>query len=422
MLKRPASLAIACGVFAIGGVNVSMSASLPPASASAATAWPTLLETSLPGGVSADEVQVFAAPPTSDDEQIDDTRALVPIPASLVVLGSRFSVLVDPVAIPIDYRRSDGIVDFSIWVTDATDKSWTTFRSVRAGALPTATSTNAQSSPRYKHVWVDGLETDDDLTGMTDDSGFPVLETKGPNRGAAAAAADYDDETVDVNPDEFVQVELPVAQGPGNDCLKETYKGDVDRSTTIGTSYPIGTSTSRMIHNSSSSNSSDLGVAVGAKNNNGSMEWRAGGTKYTEGSWTGTWEFAGAKRSYRIQTNYHKYILGEGCHGSVHYRRPHIETGGAGNNTNGLTRPDWNEFCSPQPLDYTFTRKDSEGKAYSYGAAVKFAELIGIDLSIKKAYTGYNMLEYKFTGSTKHKLCGKDDYPSKASKMIDRFN
>lgn len=144
-------------------------------------------------------------------------------------------------------------------------------------------------------------------------------------------------------------------------------------------------------------------------------------TLATGGSWTGSWALSGAKRSYRIFTNYHKYILGEGCNGAVHYRRPHIETGGAETNTNGLTRPDWNTYCAPQPLNYTFTREDSEGNAYSYGAAVKFAKFIGIDLSIKKNYTKKNQLEYVFTGGVKHKLCGNNDYPTVAGKMIDRF-
>lgn len=60
-------------------------------------------------------------------------------------------------------------------------------------------------------------------------------------------------------------------------------------------------------------------------------------------------------------------------------------------------------------------------KAYSYGAAVKFKSVIGIDLTIKREYTQSQSLLYKFTGKRKHKLCGNNDYPSMAGKLIDRF-
>ncbi len=422
---RKRSSLVGFAVSAVAATSLTISAA-PPVAGSAdlsPSGWPSLLETSLPDGAVADRVQVFAVPPSSDTEQLEDTAALVSVPASLVVAGQQFSILVDPTAVPVDYRRTDGVVDFSVFITDGTGLSWTTFTSARAGAVPASPTAQSAAASDYEHIWVDGIETDDDLTGTTDNAGYPILRQEPAGDGAAATTADYDDETVDVNPSEFFQAEVPSAPAStGNDCLRETYKGDVDRSTTIGTSYPTGDSTSRMVHTNEVTSSSELGVAVGAKNDSGSMEWKQSGSRYTEGSWTGTWGFSGAKRSYRIYTNYHKYILGEGCHGAVHYRRPHIETGGAATNTNGLTRPGWNDFCSPQPRDYTFTRKDSQGKAYSYGAAVKFAELIGIDLSIKKNYNKGNILEYYFAPGAQHKLCGKDDYPSLASKMIDRFN
>ena len=53
---------------------------------------------------------------------------------------------------------------------------------------------------------------------------------------------------------------------------------------------------------------------------------------------------------------------------------------------------------------------------------MRFKEFIGIDLSIKKNYNSAHILEYHFADGPQHKLCGNNDYPSLAGKIIDRFN
>lgn len=429
MLKR---LVLILGLSSLSAGLLSVLPAATPAADADSAAWPSLLQGSLPSALTATEVDAFVVPPSRDDEQVGSSHMIEPIAAVLSTTGPDFSVLVDPLAIASDLRRPDGIVDFALFVRDAAGTSWTTFTSARAGALSTTLDRRSRRSEAdYDYVWVSVMSTMEDVSGVETDAGYPVLDPQAARdtsssrekaRLVIGGPENYDDEVVDINPWEFAQAEVPAMPATGQDCLEEHYKGDVNVSTTIGTSYPIGTSTSRMVHTNSSSNSSELGVAMGYESSSGTgITWKQSGSRTTGGSWTGAWASSGAKRSYRIVTNYHKYILGEGCNGAVRYRRPHIETGGASTNTNGLTRPDWNTYCSLQPRNFTFTREDSEGNAYSYGAAVKFAKFIGIDLSIKKNYTTKNQLEYVFTGDVRHQLCGNNDYPSVAGKMVDRF-
>ncbi len=129
-----------------------------------------------------------------------------------------------------------------------------------------------------------------------------------------------------------------------------------------------------------------------------------------------------AMRSYRIQTNYHHYAVGKGCHGEVRMWRPHVETGGNDDNTNGLSRPNCNTYCGNMSANFLFERGTSSGKAYSYDAAVKAKSALGLDLSVKRVYNTFQTLAYKFKSDTKlHKLCGNNDYPSMAGKMVDRY-
>jgi len=63
----------------------------------------------------------------------------------------------------------------------------------------------------------------------------------------------------------------------------------------------------------------------------------------------------------------------------------------------------------------------SGGGAYSYGAAVKFAGVLGIDLSIKREWSSSNKLRYDIVGD-RTKLCGNnDDWPSVAGKIMQKW-
>jgi hypothetical protein len=51
---------------------------------------------------------------------------------------------------------------------------------------------------------------------------------------------------------------------------------------------------------------------------------------------------------------------------------------------------------------------------------VKFASLIGIDLSIKRDYDTSQKVVYDVAGSI-NKMCGSDDVPSLAGKVMEKF-
>lgn len=122
-------------------------------------------------------------------------------------------------------------------------------------------------------------------------------------------------------------------------------------------------------------------------------------------------------RSYRTKVNYHKYA---NCFGWTRWE-PHIEIGSATSNYSRLSRPSWNKYCGPVTRGVKWRRYRTDGKSYSYGAAVKFRDLIGIELSGEKQYSSSHTLYYKILGTRKKKLCGNNDYPSKAGKIVERY-
>lgn len=393
---------------------------------------PVLTDLRLPPAAAAPTtVTAVVFPPVPDDMQVGDTFMLREIPVALTPGPGGAQVRLDPRSVPVSLRRANGLVDFTLYVRDEAGKTWSTSLTARGAVLDPPAGTSARQAPSSSEpAWFSPIETERVSREMSA-AGYPRLSqptapqpARSERAFASTTSADYDNEEVDVNPWEYVEVDTALTTG-GSSCLETTYNGDQNISTTVGTTYPIGSTTAKMVHTNSSSNESTLGIAVGAETSGGSVSWQQGGVRTVGGSWELDWQPNGNARSYRILVNYHRFTHGSAaCDRKQYSRRPHIEIGGGGTNTNGVTRPAWNTYCAPQPLNATFRRTNSEGTAYSYGAAVKFSTFIGIDLSGKKNYNSANRIEYYFTGSSgdrRHKLCGNNDYPSVAGKMIDRF-
>ncbi|GEB16557.1 hypothetical protein [Pimelobacter simplex] len=192
------------------------------------------------------------------------------------------------------------------------------------------------------------------------------------------------------------------------------YRGDRNVPTTIATSYPVGASKSWLeVH---SSEGGKYGVAL---NGGQGASFKASGTRFVEGSWSFKWNKKSSARSYRVEVNYHKYEKVGLCSGPPLRWSPHIETGGATENSEGVNRPDWNTYCA-NVTNGTWARERTDGKDYSYSAAVKFKDVIGIDLSGEKSYSRSHKLSYDIAGSNPKKLCGNNDYPAKAGKIVER--
>ena len=193
--------------------------------------------------------------------------------------------------------------------------------------------------------------------------------------------------------------------------------GERTRSTTIGTTYPVGGDKASM--SVSSSTGASYGTAYSMTNSDGVFgSFRASAGKFTRSSWGFDWDASAQSRSYRKGILYGKFLrsCARGCDECFRFWKPIGETGGTGSNT-GIDRPDWGHCRHIDPG--TWWRDNSGGNNYSYGGAVKFASVIGIDLSISREYNSSQKVWYKATHD--RRMCGNDDYPAMAGKVMMKF-
>jgi hypothetical protein len=120
-----------------------------------------------------------------------------------------------------------------------------------------------------------------------------------------------------------------------------TKKAESLRWATIGTTYPVGRSTARMVVGAS------YGIGASLSSSHGS--WEASGSRHTESGWSKEWLPLADSRSYQKQLEYFKWkyeYLASFCN---HYHWiPNTETGGTASNP-GISRPEgWRHFCADE--------------------------------------------------------------------------
>lgn len=312
---------------------------------------------------------------------------------------SNYTLRLEPAKIEPAYFSDGGVVEAEIRFTSEAG-AWFTHRSARL------------VSSGDGLAWVDPLEE-------TVHSKVDLVDTR---KGKAGVSLQAFAEDLPPSP-QFLGsnnlVPMPKAMQPAGravvaagGCMNLQYVSDSNRSTTIATSYPLSGSTSWL--KVSRSKGGKFGWAVTSP----SAGISAQGSYFTEGGWAATWSPSSVARSYRIQVNYHKYKVS--CT-DTHRWLPHIETGGATANTTNVTRPAWNTYCAPVGTGVTWERSNSSGHNYKYGQAVKFTSILGIDLSGEKSYNSTHTLYYKIGGTRAKRLCGNNDYPSMAGKIIERY-
>ncbi|GEB15906.1 hypothetical protein [Pimelobacter simplex] len=191
------------------------------------------------------------------------------------------------------------------------------------------------------------------------------------------------------------------------------------RSATIGTTYPVGGDTATMLV--SSSTGASYGVAFSMTDRKGKWgAFKAGQSKHTQSSWGFKWTPSAKSRSYRKGVEYGLFetTCARGCVKCQRQWIPIGETGGTGANTKGVNRPTWTK-CAPV-VKGQWWRDRSDGRAYDYNAGVKFAEVIGIDLSVNRQYNRSQKLVYHLKKA--RRMCGSDGvWASKASKVMARL-
>lgn len=337
--------------------------------------------------------------------------------ADVKIDGDDFTISVDPVSIDPAYFHDDGVVDFRVF-GHGNKKSYATTTSARAATF----------EDTAEPAWVDPVMT----AALVDDSASPVAAAA---TSKASIAATNGLERRGVHPLKVNRGQSKKLDMGAEDSAKDggyaTTSGMVTpmavcnnyytgassvRSTTIGTTYPDGVSTGWM--EVGSSLGGEYGVAFKYASG-GSFE--ASGTLFKQPGWGFTWNpsAGGEARSYRKGIEYRYYQVS--CNGALfgYEWRPYAESGGTSSNT-GIERPTWNTYCSNVDKG-TWYRQSTSGEAYSLGTGVKFADKIGIDLSVKRQYSSSQRAVYKIAGSNSKKLCGNSTYPSTSGKQIERL-
>lgn len=369
----------------------------PPAPGAIIDLAPVAVTGLLPAGAAVQAAQVFAI---DDDARVQVGQALsrTEVWSNFTRTGRTYTLKIDPARVPLEAIDAGGVVDLELRFTDS-ESTWATFVSSRmvantrdarvAWVDPTESFSGARTSSRRlagrqsRQLPTVSARTDLPVPMTTaKDLGRPIRSS---SRIAARAAV------------------------PSAACDYK-YVKDSNRTTTIATSYPYTATNSWLDVEHTEGGSYGLAFNTGTG-------FSAQGSRFAGGGWGNTWPKSTKLRSYRIEVNYHYYR--GGCGGS--YWAPHIETGGATSNYYGLTRPTWNSLCGPVENGANWRRYFSSGKAYSFGQAVKFKDVIGIDLSAKKEYSNNHTLHYFIGGVRPRKLCGNNDFPSYAGKMVERL-
>jgi hypothetical protein len=372
----------------IGLVFTLMPVAVPPADAAVEIdAPPLVLSGRLPADAHTLRLSVDVLPTAAAMSRIEVGKSLpvYRLPAAHVSTGARgYTVRMDPLALPSGYLDGKGLATLKVLAQDATTGALsTTVVSVRA----------VRSSTTAAPTWVSATESADPVVApaLRSIRGSAQLST---TAVAGGVVPDYCD------------------SGASPRISK---RAESLRWATIGTTYPAGRSTATMVV--TSSQGAQYGIGVSMTGSYGS--WDSSGSRHTESGWSKDWVPISTSRSYQKQVEYFKWkyeYLASACN---HYHWiPNSETGGTASNV-GIGRPDgWRRYCvheDPGP----WQRYLSVGSAYTYSESVKFAELIGIHLSISRQYSREQKLRYYIRGHHKY-LCGSDTWPSRASKIVER--
>lgn len=370
-----------------------------PLSATGQEPQPVLISGTIPERITAVTVHAVVA---SADAEGDFTTSEIPDP-EVTVDGESFVVRIDPAAIPSEYVQPGGVVDLDVQVKGAT-KTWLTHTSAR-GIISGDDA-----------FWTDPVSSSAEVSSGDYDRAarrgeFPRQRT------ASIAAVDEEHNEPELEDDGVVGKDyVPVAEEPTTAvyCIwREVDGSSRTRSVTIGTTYTVGD------HEAFMKVSSWVGAHYGIGVGTGDGAFEQGGTKWLKSGWEKEWLPYNGYRSYRTNVEYRKYDhLCRGGPGVYPDEwRPYKETGGVGHN-NGIDRPDWGNCRTVDAGPWS--RYAENGHAYSYGSAVKFKEIIGTDLSIKREYSSGTRVTYSVVNN-RTKLCGNNDWPSHAGKIMQKW-
>ncbi|WP_126688193.1 hypothetical protein [Nocardioides ferulae] len=361
------------------------------ASATAEPSPPVAISVDFPASV--EEVKVLARPDFASMRPGEIREPVELSGATADVVDGRVTVRIDPRDVPSTHVSDEGVVSFSIHGSSAEGPAtWSTSAPVRAVVDDGA------------FVWIDPLAHPDEVSRAVAarlvSGPFARLDAVEEDRYKVAAIARRAQQAP----------QLP-------DCPAAWTGKFKDRAMTTSTTYPVGRD--KAWASSSIINGSKAGIGMKAEG-----EWKQAGIEFAAGKEsddaTNTafkWPKKSIARSHRGTVRYYRYKLI--CPPSNKKYRAWIPVGTIAGFSTGrdLTRPLWNDerINCVRNDSGTFSRADSTGDNYSYGAAVKFAGVIGIDMYGEKSYSTTHTVKYKFRGT--RWVCGDDDEPGTAGKF-----
>ena len=396
-IRRPAALTAAMALLA-GALTGMPPAGADPAEPSATPA----LAGRLPSGATVEKVQLLVLPtdPWLRAAEVGTSVRAADVSEAAVVRtdSNTFEVALDPSDVPPRYIDSLGLVHLQI-VASTSDGAFLSNASLRA------VLSSEGVAAHWAEPAVSAPTTDRPVLARAGRLHLPVdassqAATVGVTAFAPISEAEADRIAADPDPP------------AGCDYTKLKEK---TRSTTIGTTYPTRGDSATMIVDSSTG--AHYGVAVSTKVSGDWADFRAGEGKYTRSGWGFKWANSTKSRSYRKGIRYGLFLLDcvRGCDECSKQWYPIGETGGTGSNS-GIDRPNFRR-CARVDKG-AWWRDDAGEHAYTYGAAVKFAGIIGIDLSISRQYNSSQKLLYRL--DAKRRMCGSNDFPSEAGKVMER--
>ena len=359
---------------------------------------PVLVAGDVPDGADITAVSVLIDP--TDDVlaalEIGETGPPAFSPTvTTTVSGTHFEVRVDPTTIPRTYLKSDGLIFAMVTVARDDAESLTTMTSARAVADP-ATGEVA---------WVDALESSTTIDGHTKVAGRVL-----PALGA-------DSHGIDVQPREFGPMfgEFDPTDTPAG--CGDRKLGERTRSTTIGTTYPVGGDKASM--SVSSSTGASYGTAYSITNSEGVFgSFRASAGKFTRSSWGFDWDASAQSRSYRKGILYGKFL--RSLRPRLRRVLPVLEADRRDRRDGQQHRhrpPRLGTLPPHRPRPLVARRLRWQQLLLRWCGEVRRG--IGIDLSISREYNSSQKVWYRATRD--RRMCGSDNYPAMAGKVMMRL-
>ncbi len=371
------------------------------------------------------EVLVHAWPSPEFDQQLvdGDKFKLHVVDAETSISGGVISVRASVDTIPSDYVSTTGAVDFEVQVID------------RPAGLTRMTAMTARSvTTGLGETWIDASYTAEDLaelgTTVVSTPSVDLVETVEPSDECEGIETPTDDCEPESSLDDGDAGQLATS------CV-EWRGGEVELLGSrnfwarVAATYTIKedpyNSKARMVYENSREHHTTGGIAASVSG----VSYSRTGTKTVTSQWGKDFVFNNDYRSYRVEIRYGRYSMQyvrfqklDGQCTAVAEEigwgsrvRPRFETGGT--DSVSIDRPKAYTICADQDPGL-WHRTDSSGNAYENDGGVIIKDLVGINLQSRSQYATFKRLDYDIGGNGKA-LCGSDGFPSRAGKLMLRY-